>query len=236
MTDIDLTPGPGGPLGECKPDEPPIGGQTGRFRYVVAEDRWEWDDDVYLLHGYLPGEVEPTTELFLKHKHAEDRERVDAAFKEAIATGAPFTVYYRLHAGPIERRVVVVGEGLCSEDGKVTELAGYYLNLTPEFLAENAAAADAAVAASAETRDTIEQAKGMLMLSYGLDADAAFAMLRWWSRNRNVKVREIADRLLAAARGGHVSHPGLRRLLDTLLDDITAGRLGSTGRPGANID
>lgn len=198
--------------------------QTGRFVYHVAEDRWEWDDEVFLIHGYHPGEVEPTTTLFLKHKHDHDRAKVEETFQHAIATGEPFNIYYRIRAGESERQVVLVGEGIRT-DGRVSKLVGYYLDLTPEFTAEAADAADAAVAASAAARDVIEQAKGVLMLGYGLDADAAFAMLKWWSRNRNVKVREIAERLLAVAREGHVSHPGLRRLLDALLDDLTAQRL-----------
>lgn len=197
--------------------------QTGRFVYHVAEDRWEWDDDVFLIHGYQPGEVEPTTALFLRHKHDHDRAKVEETFQRAIASGDPFNIYYRIRARESERRVVLVGGGVRT-DGRVTELVGYYLDLTPEFTANAADAADAAVAASAAGRDVIEQAKGVLMLGYGLDADAAFAMLKWWSRNRNVKVREIAERLLAVAREGHVSHPGLRRLLDALLDDLTAQR------------
>jgi hypothetical protein len=197
--------------------------QTGRFTYRVAEDLWEWDDDVFAIHGYEPGEVQPTTALVLSHKHEHDRPKVEETFKDAIATGEPFNIYYRIRAAGSEKRVVLVGEGIV-RDGVVTELVGYYLDLTPEFTAESSAAADAAVAASAAGRDAIEQAKGVLMLGYGLDADAAFAMLKWWSRNRNVKVREIADRMLAVAREGHVSHPGLRRLLDALLDDLTADR------------
>lgn len=198
--------------------------QTGRFSYDVRNDRWEWDADVYALHGYEPGEVEPTTELFLRHKHDGDRERVEQTFKYAMSTGEPFNLYYRIRAKGSERRVVVVGEGIRGADGEVEQLVGYYLDLTPEFAAETAAAADAAVAASAAARDTIEQAKGILMLGYGLDPDAAFAMLRWWSRNRNVKVRELAERLIEVARMGHVSHPGLRALLDSLIHDVTTGR------------
>lgn len=202
--------------------------QTGRFVYHVAGQRWEWDDDVYAIHGYAPREVEPTTELVMRHKHEQDRELVERTLSEAIEDGRPFNIYYRILVGAEERRVVLVGEGEYDEDrvpdGKVDRLVGYYLDLTPEFTAESTAAADAAVAASAEARATIEQAKGVLMLGYGLDADAAFAMLKWWSRNRNVKVRDIADRLIQVAREGHVSHPGLRRLLDALLDDLTAGR------------
>ncbi len=210
--------------------------QTGRFEYDVRNDRWVWDDDVFAIHGYRPGEVEPTTELFLRHKHDGDRDRVEQTFKQAVASGEPFNLYYRIRAKGSERRVVVVGEGIRGADGAVDQLVGYYLDLTPEFAAENAAAADAAVAASAAGRDTIEQAKGVLMLAYGLDPDAAFAMLRWWSRNRNVKVREIAERLIEVARMGHISHPGLRAMLDTLIDDLTAQRQGPADRTGANPD
>ena len=208
---------------EQRADPVPVVRQIGRFVFHVLEKRWEWDDDVYRIHGYEPGSVEPTNELFLLHKHEDDRQRVEDCFAEAAETGEPFTIYYRILVDGTERRVIVTGEGV-SEGALVTRLTGYYVDLTPEFAAESSAAADAAVAASAAARDTIEQAKGVLMLAYGLDADAAFAMLKWWSRNRNVKVRDVADRLLAVAREGHVSHPGLRRLLDALLDDLTVDR------------
>lgn len=203
--------------------------QTGRFVFHVATTTWEWDDDVFRIHGYQPGEVEPTTELIMHHKHEQDRSLVEDNLAEAIADGTPFNIYYRIIVGDEIRRVVLVGEGEYDEGtpagSKADRLVGYYLDLTPEMEAESSAAADAAVAASAKARDTIEQAKGILMLGYGLDADAAFAMLKWWSRNRNVKVREVADRLIQVAREGHVSHPGLRRLLDGLLDDLTTRRL-----------
>lgn len=216
------------PEGEGPELDPSRTRQTGRFVYHVAGQRWEWDDDVYVIHGYRPGEVEPTTDLIMRHKHEHDRERVEDTLRDAVEDGSPFNIYYRIIVGEEERRVVLVAEGEYDEgrapEGKVDRLVGYYLDLTPEMEAETSAAADAAVAASAKARDSIEQAKGILMLGYGLDADAAFAMLKWWSRNRNVKVREIAERLIQVAREGHVSHPGLRRLLDALLDDLTAGR------------
>ncbi|WP_418060307.1 PAS and ANTAR domain-containing protein [Pimelobacter simplex] len=201
--------------------------QTGRFVYHVATEAWEWDDDVSAIHGYAPGEAVPTTELIMQHKHEQDRPLFQATLSQAIADGEPFNVYYRILVHDQVRYVVLAGEGQYDGDrsgGRADRLVGYYLDLTPELEAETSAAADAAVAASAKARDTIEQAKGILMLGYGLDADAAFAMLKWWSRNRNVKVREVAERLIQVAREGHVSHPGLRRLLDALLDDLTASR------------
>ena len=200
--------------------------QTGRFVFHVATDKWDWDEGVYAIHGYAPGEVEPTTELIRSHKHEQDRPLFQETIQQAIADGEPFNVYYRIMVHGSLRHVVLAGEGEYDGEpgGTVDRLVGYYVDLTPELEAQTSAAADAAVLASAKGRDSIEQAKGILMLAYGLDADAAFAMLKWWSRNRNVKVREVAERLIQVAREGHVSHPGLRRLLDALLDDLTASR------------
>ncbi|KAA1419270.1 ANTAR domain-containing protein [Nocardioides humilatus] len=227
------------PRGEARAAE---ARQTGSFEYDVKADRWHWDDDVFTIHGYRPGEVEPTTELFLRHKHDGDRERVEELFWRAVTTGEPLTMSYRLIVRDEVRRVVFVGSGERGPGGEVERLTGYYLDLTPEFDAANAAAAAAAVEASAAARDTIEQAKGVLMLGYGLDPDAAFAMLRWWSRNRNVKLRELAEGLIDVAQSGTVSHPGLRNLLDGLLHDLTAPTplaptpAAPTDRPIANPD
>src|SRR4051794_35555469 len=44
-------------------------------------------------------------------------------------------------------------------------------------------------------RATIEQAKGMLMFVYGIDADAAFEVLRGQSQHHNVKLRLIAEQI-----------------------------------------
>mgnify|MGYP000100104107 CR=1 FL=1 len=42
------------------------------------------------------------------------------------------------------------------------------------------------------TQPVIEQAKGMLMQTFGIDADDAFDILRVMSQNCNVKLREVA--------------------------------------------
>jgi hypothetical protein len=52
-----------------------------------------------------------------------------------------------------------------------------------------------AVEAIVEQRACIEQVKGMLMFIYGVDADEAFAMLRWESQHRNVKLRLLAEQI-----------------------------------------
>ncbi len=53
-------------------------------------------------------------------------------------------------------------------------------------------------------------------------------MLRWWSRSRGVKVRDIADGLLALVAEGDFTNAGLRRMLDDLLDDLTSEEVSSS--------
>jgi hypothetical protein len=52
-----------------------------------------------------------------------------------------------------------------------------------------------AVREIAEQRAVIEQAKGMLMFIHGIDADAAFDLLRWQPQQHNVKLRLIAEQI-----------------------------------------
>jgi hypothetical protein len=46
------------------------------------------------------------------------------------------------------------------------------------------------------SRALIEQTKGMLMFVYGIDADAAFDVLRKQSQQHNIKLRLIAEQIL----------------------------------------
>jgi len=200
--------------------------RVGRFTHDVAARTWKWDDEVFRIHGLEPGDVEPTTEYVLGCAAPDDRERVAEVLIRSTTTGEPFSVCYLLDAeDDTERRVVLVCEGgVCDPDTEVpvTQLDGYYVDLTDDFAQVASEEAREAVAASAEHRAAIEQAKGSLMLAYGLDADQAFAMLRWWSRSKNVKVRDLAEHLTEIASSGELTDQPLRRTMDNLLYDGAA--------------
>lgn len=68
----------------------------------------------------------------------------------------------------------------------------------------------------------IEQAKGALMVTYGLSADAAFALLRFHSQQRNVKVRAIAAELTALMSSNETSSQATIQF-DRLLDHVGRG-------------
>jgi hypothetical protein len=199
--------------------------RVGRFTYEVATQKWVWDEEVYRIYGVRPGDVEPTTDYVLDCKHPDDRQQVAEVLLQATLTGEPFSVCYRLIAGDgVERRVLLVCEGgVCEEDidPPVSRLDGYYIDLTEDFARASEEDARDAVAASALHRATIEQAKGSLMMAYGLDADQAFAMLTWWSRNKNMKVRDIAERITGLSAAGALTDSALRQSVDNLLHDVS---------------
>jgi len=68
---------------------------------------------------------------------------------------------------------------------------GFYVDVTPSERERQDQVA-AAVTVIAEARACIEQAKGMLMLIYGMDEPAAFELLKWRSQETNVKLRLLA--------------------------------------------
>jgi AmiR/NasT family two-component response regulator len=49
-----------------------------------------------------------------------------------------------------------------------------------------------------ESRDVIGQAKGLLMTRHAVTADVAFEMLRRASQDTNVKLRELAKKLVVS--------------------------------------
>jgi AmiR/NasT family two-component response regulator len=68
----------------------------------------------------------------------------------------------------------------------------------------------------AENRAVIEQAKGVLMAAYGINAVRAFEILVWRSQETNIKLRELALRFMAAISASHLS-PESRRTVDHTL-------------------
>lgn len=175
-----------------------------RFALDVPTGRWWWSDELFAMHGFAPGEVVPTTQLMLAHKHPDDVTRVAGVFADVVRTGAPFSVVHRIVDAAGRTRVLgIVGQGEIDDPvGRVTRVTGYFMDLTESQEALAQEHATRAVSASAMRRATIEQAKGALMVVYGLADDEAFEILRHHSSITNEPVRDLAARLLASLGGG----------------------------------
>ncbi|MFE5340567.1 PAS and ANTAR domain-containing protein [Isoptericola sp. NPDC056578] len=198
---------------------------TGSYRCLLPAETWWWSEGMYLVHGFEPGEVVPSTALVLAHKHPDDRERVRRLLAAAQRTGTPFASVHRImDARGRERTVVLSGQVRpAAEDPAMAVLQGFVTDVTAEVSEDAARMASRQVAASAQSRSAIDQAKGVLMLLYGLAAEDAFTVLRSASNTHNVKVRDLAAAVLAAARThGTAARP--------VVEDLLRQALLATGR------
>jgi hypothetical protein len=175
--------------------------RVGWFRFYFGDHHWEWSDEVQRMHGYEPGTVTPTTELVLAHKHPDDRREVAKTINTMLHSRCAFSTRHRIvDTQDVVKQVVVVGDQLRGEGGKVIGTHGYYVDLTPTADRASEEAITARVAEITEHRAVIEQAKGMLMLVYGLDENSAFDLLKWRSQASNTKVRRLAEQIVDSFR------------------------------------
>lgn len=170
--------------------------QVGWFRFYFDDERWEWSPEVQAMHGYEPGTVSPTTELVMSHKHPDDYQAVAATLDEVRRHHQAFSTRHRIidTAGRIHH-VIVVADKLLDDDGEVVGTHGFYVDVSPAEHHQQRRLT-AAIAEIAENRAAIEQAKGMLMVIYGIASEAAFDLLRWRSQEANVKLRLLAEQVV----------------------------------------
>jgi hypothetical protein len=200
-------------------DGTPNNTPVGYFTYTVDDDHWAWSDGLYVLHGYAPQEVSASTELMLQHKHPDDVARTLDVLEEVIRTGDPFSCYHRIvDTRNRIRSVVSVGRGLMGPGSKVEQVTGFFVDLTKVRQDETQHEVEAALLKIAQTRLVIEQAKGVVMVVAGCDAEEAFAILRDASSRTNVKLNEVARALVQKVAKNPLPHTkdNLRMLLNSL--------------------
>jgi PAS domain S-box-containing protein len=171
--------------------------RVGWFRFYFADERWEWSPQVERMHGYEPGTARPTTDLVLSHKHPDDYGQVAATLQEIRRTAGVFSTRHRIvdTRGEVHH-VVVVGDQIFDDAGEVIGTHGFYVDVTPAIQEVHHESISEAVAEIAEARSGIEQAKGMLMLIYRINADSAFELLKWRSQETNTKLRALAEQIV----------------------------------------
>jgi ANTAR domain-containing protein/PAS domain-containing protein len=203
--------------------------RVGWFRFYFEDQRWEWSEQVQRMHGYEPGTVTPTTELVLAHKHPEDRHEVAKTIDEMLVARRAFCTRHRiLDTRGVVHQVVVVGDLLTDQQDVAIGTHGYYVDITPSSDRAREELISERLAEITEHRAVIEQAKGMLMVIYGLDDDAAFDLLKWRSQSSNVKLRRLAEKIVEDFRA--VGDDGItsRSAFDHALLTVDEG-VGSDG-------
>jgi PAS domain S-box-containing protein len=194
--------------------------RVGTFEYRYDTDTWTWSDTVAKMHGYEPDEVQPTTELVLSHKHPDDLAHVKALLKQS---SAPFSSRHRIRTTTGEtRRVVVVGVAVTDPSGRTVATRGFYVDITEAFHADLQQGVGDELQVIVAHREVIEQAKGMLMAVYAVSAEAAFSILKWRSQELNVKLHDVAAKLVADLPSLLQSNLTARTPVDHYLMTLTA--------------
>ena len=203
-------------------DQALLGGEpqrVGRFEYRYDSGTWTWSDTVARMHGYEPGEVEPTTELVLSHKHPDDLARVKGLLQQSQA---PFSSRHRIRTTTGEiRKVIVVGDPVTDTDGRIVATRGFYIDITESFNVDLQQSITDRLQVIVSHREIIDQAKGMLMVIYRLSADVAFAVLVWRSQELNIKLSALAEKLVAEMPNLLNAHPATRAPVDHYLLTLT---------------
>jgi ANTAR domain/PAS fold len=201
------------------PDEPPVAA----YRYDALADVVWWSPEMYALLGYEVDEVVPTLQLMEAHIAAEDRQRVRDEVCPRWEQGQPFTT--RHHLVDVDggvHIVLAVGESI-RVGGRCLSVQAYYVDVTTSVRRDVSANVTAALTRTLRTRGVIEQAKGALMLAYGVEEDDAFALLRGLSNNHNVKVADLASyvvrRMPAAGVATGPAQETLFEILAAVADD-----------------
>ncbi|GAA5158793.1 MULTISPECIES: PAS and ANTAR domain-containing protein [Amycolatopsis] len=206
--------------------------QVGMYHWDIRTGQWSWSSEIYLMYGYQPGSVTPDLALVTKHGHPKDRPALAEVFEQARRTGQPFSCQQRIAAADESTRAVVVVGDVDTEDDAPSAVHGYYVDLTSARLREaeqlsELAGEAAGLQRAMASRATIEQAKGMIMLAYRCDSGAAFDLLIGTSQRANVKLRELADRLVAAVQSPDEPPERAREYLEAVLTRLT--------RPGEDV-
>ena len=192
---------------------------AGSFHLDLARRKMEWSDGLYLLHGYRRGEVVPTVELILAHKHPDDRARTEEILAEVFRVGGHFSIYHRImDARGRSRNVLTAGGGILGASGEVTAVDGVMVDLTLTLQRETEQAARDAVAGATATRSVIDQARGVLMGRLLITSDEAFRLLVGHSSRTNIKLSVVSAGILRLLE----SPEGPERL-DAVIQAIQAG-------------
>lgn len=184
------------------------------FEYDVQANRWSWSSGLRDLHGLSPAEL-PTTQVMLDRMVLQDRHTMRRRFEEHLATPGPYSCTYQMHDSHGRlHRLRYVGQSEAG-GGEVKRVYGFVVDIT-DLLRDHAAGA---VAGAVEHRATIEQAKGALMLSFSINDEAAFELLRGYSSRSNVRLAAVAARIVRGLSDPQYARDDpVRSLLDILLD------------------
>lgn len=196
---------------------------AGTFEYDAASGRVRWSRAAADMYGFAV-EV-ATVDTLLTWADGDDDTEVRECLR-LMVEGRAFNCHHRrIDSAGKAHWIVTVGYPVQAAPGQVAGTRGLVLDVTTTVQS----GLSEAIPDVAERRGPIEQAKGVLMATYGVTAEQAFCTLVHHSQNSNVKVRDIAGLLLAAVSDGRSGD--LLATIDGVLTAVGAGVGAQGARP-----
>ena len=104
---------------------------VGHWRYDVLTGEVTWSDEVYRIHGFQPGEINPSYENVLAFYHPDDAPVVADAVRRALETGEGYQFRLRLKPpGRDERLVDAKATTEQNETGQTVAMFGVFRDVT----------------------------------------------------------------------------------------------------------
>lgn len=130
---------------------------VGHWRLDLKKEELFWSDEVYRIHGLVPGDAQNLEEA-INFYHPDDRARIELSLETLVATGEPFDIQARLFTTKgVERHVRSRGELERDTDGNMTAIFGIFQDVTEQ--------AQAALRLSDARRFAEEQADYAMVLA-----------------------------------------------------------------------
>jgi diguanylate cyclase (GGDEF)-like protein/PAS domain S-box-containing protein len=105
--------------------------RVGSWDWDIAGDRLDWSNELWRIYGLEAGSRELTFEGSLDLTHPDDRARIKAVIDEALRTGEPFSLEYRIiRADGAVRHLHGYGEVVSGEDGERVCMRGTAQDIT----------------------------------------------------------------------------------------------------------
>jgi PAS domain S-box-containing protein len=107
--------------------------RLGNWEWNMLSNELRWSDEIYLIFGLGRHEFGSTYESFLERVHPADREKVEQAVRESLASGKPYSIEHRVVRPDGEGRIVrEQAETLRDETGRTTRMVGTVQDITEQ--------------------------------------------------------------------------------------------------------
>lgn len=113
-------------------------GRMSNWDLDLVKNEFRWSDEIYRIFGLNSQEFGVTYEAFLALVHPDERELVDASYKNAVKNNIPFDIIHRIIRPDGKVRYVhEKSENIYDEMGKVIRSIGTVQDITEHKLAED---------------------------------------------------------------------------------------------------